>query len=916
MPRMTRSQTAALRQKAAEEEEPQQQREPFVEVNANIAAEPTKPAPKARATRSKAKKPQKENSDPEPEPQSEPPAPKATRSSRKTTVDTAVQTISPAKPKPATRTRTTRQTAASSKTAIEPESTTGKQDASPIAKSKSPVRGRAVRQTLPSSEAVSKPAPEPTTSTKTASTETVQETLFLLRPVAPTIDFQETRQSRAAPSVLNKKPPVVATTRTALLRAQKATGKSIDIPPSRPSLQPVTRDKSPANASSQPTQKAESPKKTTASRLVAKESQQPLPRTEEQPKVTAARRQTAPITTEAKSPLRQSPRRKPESPKVATPRLAPDSRIHKLAEPKPLPSPRRIVPTAAAQQAADVIKPSSIRHTLSKFESPQKIAPPEASVTPQKEHAHDARARQTVGIVESPLLKLSTPKRHPTAPSITPSKHGVHSTVARLQAAISVPSEAPSPKSTPQKRQTIAAASSPRKEDVQTPRSRQTITSTQSPFSRLATPKRPATGVSINPIKESTPTAKPTQNPISTQSPALKQTPKRPSYLPSPVKSNKPITTPVPFRFNAIGRDTTKESPKPAPPMQPVTPKQPTAIPRYSTPAQRPSVATPKSSAPAPAQSTTTTPKVVASALRRPTITTPKLAAPAIRQAAVTPKLASPAIRQAAVTPKLASPAMRQSAVTLKLASPAIKQSAPAARQPTTPSSSMARPSIKDRIKSFETAKPKPSPTFVDARTLLRTARKDARKGAVQELTGEVEYADLLGDKSPVKHTPVDSPDLPIWALLNGDDQVPIVAPTPEMAANCSAINNRAPLQIPKLVSPVKPPTTRIPRTPPVRAIPKCFEASPAELSKAPPLDIGFALLATDVTPFDFTQVKPAVRPAVKPSLPPSPMKVPLAQIVAEEKLENMKRAKDRAEAAIRGHQAVLNWATNARPKQ
>ncbi|KAF3923321.1 hypothetical protein ABW21_db0203186 [Orbilia brochopaga] len=707
MPRVTRSQAAALLQKASPQEDAQRQqhqREPFLEVDTNIAVEPTKPGPKARATRSRAKKVQKqdieteyiqkENSDPET--QCEPPVTEIPSGPAKVTVkigevDIAIEVA------PAARTRSTRQAVASGETSIESISTASEQDTSAPTKKKSTASVATVKPTLPPTNAFDKPTAI-TTTKKIASTEIQVQPQEL---AALAVKTREGRTSRVLPPVSSKE-PVVTTTRTAaLLRAQQSAGKLSDEQVSRPKLKTASEGSSTAPAGTAPLQKRQtiSPSKPVASSKAGKPITITVHEKREQEsgasRPAAVRIRTDLVATEATSALHQPARRNTESQRAPAPRLAPDSRVHKLAEPKTSAASTRLSNAAATQRTDNTAaKPQSIRPALDIYEGPRKVAPSATSFSPRKDHVQGTRPPQAAVAVESSLQKMSTPKRLPTTISLSPSKRGVQDTVARLQAAISA--ETTSQSNIELQKNSTTNSLSPFKKGAQTPTSRHTIASA-SPFSRLATPRRPATGVSITPIKETTPVAKTAQKVTAAPSPLLKQTPKRPSYLPSPVKSNKPITTPVPFRFSAVGRaDTPKESPKPTSSVQTVTPKMTKDI-------QKPSNAT-------------------------------------MRQPVFTPKPTAPTSSHIATTPKIATLVPAQ-----PVSSPASKQPETAPKQPTTRDPVPSRSQLLERKMDWETkyGKQKPAPPFTDARTLLREARKDARKGTLPELKGAVEYAAL-----------------------------------------------------------------------------------------------------------------------------------------------------------------------------
>ncbi|KAK6535201.1 hypothetical protein TWF694_001671 [Orbilia ellipsospora] len=149
--------------------------------------------------------------------------------------------------------------------------------------------------------------------------------------------------------------------------------------------------------------------------------------------------------------------------------------------------------------------------------------------------------------------------------------------------------------------------------------------------------------------------------------------------------------------------------------------------------------------------------------------------------------------------------------------------------------------SIKDRIRELEAPKPKPKPTFVEARTLLREARKEARKGTLPVLTGEVEYIAL--------------PELEEQPQVSVQVSTPASVAVPDVESITQPLNK--PLSRP--VSPLKSVASRV-----------------------------------------------VISGLDRPISPVKP--------VLSEELESMKRAKERAEASLRGHQAVLNWASKARP--
>ncbi|KAF3905757.1 hypothetical protein AA313_de0203114 [Arthrobotrys entomopaga] len=149
--------------------------------------------------------------------------------------------------------------------------------------------------------------------------------------------------------------------------------------------------------------------------------------------------------------------------------------------------------------------------------------------------------------------------------------------------------------------------------------------------------------------------------------------------------------------------------------------------------------------------------------------------------------------------------------------------------------------SIKDRIRELEAPKPKPKPTFVEARTLLREARKEARKGNLPVLSGEVEYI----------------------ALPEVEEQPPV-----PVQVSATAATNVPQAQI----------TTQVVYKP----------------------------VSRPVSPF---------KVVAPPQVTISGLDRPVSQVksVLSEELESMKRAKERAEASLRGHQAVLDWASKAR---
>ncbi|KAF3936374.1 hypothetical protein ABW19_dt0200408 [Dactylella cylindrospora] len=156
---------------------------------------------------------------------------------------------------------------------------------------------------------------------------------------------------------------------------------------------------------------------------------------------------------------------------------------------------------------------------------------------------------------------------------------------------------------------------------------------------------------------------------------------------------------------------------------------------------------------------------------------------------------------------------------------------------PHPPKAQTAVSSIRDRINKFEAPKPKPKPTFVEARVLLREARKEARKGTLPNLTGEVEYAQLPdpGNELAAEKT---APIAPIATPV----VTPIVVPQPIK---------------PNLVRPVSP--------------------------------------AGPVVTHDILVISGLERKA-------SPTK----DLFVEEGLDSLRKAKERAEASLRGHQAVL----------
>ncbi|KAK6359553.1 hypothetical protein TWF696_000706 [Orbilia brochopaga] len=927
MPRVTRSQTATLRQQAAAgEEAPQQQRKPFVEVDMNIAVEPTKPARKPRATRSRAKKTQKEeiqneelqkeNSDPAPEIQCESPITEQPSGPAKVTVaigevEIAIEVAHPA------RTRVTRQAVASGKVTIEPVPTSSEQSTSVTAKRKPTSRVTATASNPPPAEPVNEPTPTITTTKKNAPKRPAQEVQPSQKPLAPAAEPRETRRSTAVTSSSNNKAPIVTTTRTARLRAENTTGKSIDAPPKRASIKSVSETTSSAPAAvipSQPTQTVPLPKTTAPANTQkpATTSRKPIGRGEGTTKLTLVGKRTDITATETASALHQPPQQpshqRPDPPKATAPKLAPSSRIHALAAPKALPALKQPDTIAAIHRPSDPVKPQSIRHALDIYESPRKPAPAAASLSPRKEPIQDIRPRPAATTVESPMQRLSTPKRLPTGlagpdrtklPTMisSPGRQSIQATVARFQAGISAATETTSPGYTPQQRQIAIGQLSPHKREAQTPTSRHTITSTASPFSRLATPRRPATGVSISPVKETTPSAKPPHKPIAAPSPLLKQTPKRPSYLPSPVKSNKPVTTPIPFRFNAMSRtDTAKDTAKPAIPVQPVTPQQRTVArkPWEPVPVPRPSAITPRTTVPTP------------------------------KQAPITPKIATPTHRQSTTTtPRLAAPAQRKSAIP-QLSSPALLQSKHAPKQYTGKPSAVT-PTMKDRIKNFESPKRPPQPAFTDARTLLREARKEARKGTLPELKGEVGYATLPTVEDEVPAQPEAKAEVPAQPEAKP-------APSPDRKhidwtrtlEPASAAFLKGLVLRPPGTEPPRPPSPRTPIPPSMFQLIEAYKDDP---KWAGHFYVDEKLFATVPPAWTVEEIeREEKRQAELGKKPRIPCKneqyaeqLVLIQTLARRSLdevteEDIKRANARAEAVKRGHKAVMDWAMRPSP--
>ncbi|KAF3907281.1 hypothetical protein ABW20_dc0109652 [Dactylellina cionopaga] len=162
--------------------------------------------------------------------------------------------------------------------------------------------------------------------------------------------------------------------------------------------------------------------------------------------------------------------------------------------------------------------------------------------------------------------------------------------------------------------------------------------------------------------------------------------------------------------------------------------------------------------------------------------------------------------------------------------------------QPAAPKAPATISSIKDRIQKFEAPKSKPKPSFVDARTLLREARKEARKGTLPKITGEVEYASLLEVE----------PEPP--AQISKSSPAPAPAP---------------------ILTPIVPPTGSTPQA-----------VQPAMTRPVSP---------AKSIPTHGAVVISGLQKAASPE-----------RAAFLDDLESMKRAKERAEASVRGHRAVM----------
>ncbi|KAK6517325.1 hypothetical protein TWF281_003982 [Arthrobotrys megalospora] len=176
--------------------------------------------------------------------------------------------------------------------------------------------------------------------------------------------------------------------------------------------------------------------------------------------------------------------------------------------------------------------------------------------------------------------------------------------------------------------------------------------------------------------------------------------------------------------------------------------------------------------------------------------------------------------------------------------------------QATLPKSSTAT-GVKDRMKKFETPKPKPV-VLKDARTMLREMRKEARLGTLPQLTGEVVYAEL----PQIDDVAVTTPILPQEPSTKASALGPVVgpahvAPTAAVIAPPASPTKTA---LPQPVSPTKPSTHDV-------------------------------IVVTG-------------RASVSPQ-----------RTVPYEDFEKLKLAKDRAEAYARGTMAVVNWAAQEMTK-
>ncbi|KAK6351776.1 hypothetical protein TWF718_004922 [Orbilia javanica] len=385
---------------------------------------------------------------------------------------------------------------------------------------------------------------------------------------------QEVKQ-KGPPSVLLKKAPVIATTKAALLRTQKATGKAFEATV-RVVAQDVDEAKTPGlqgpkttvppSGSSRPAAPAQ------PNAVIQKaEPRKPMAPAQTRPTVTASAR-SAPVRPLVKAQDRAT--------------------MESVAKTASRPQPRVTTVTAQPKQEA------------ARSTKPQPSTPSKPVADPRSQVPSLLRKPSIPALPKAPAATLSKKPSIPTLPktTMTPSKKP---SVLELSRAMTTPSKKPSvPTFTKVQAPTLlkkpsiptlptATALSKKPSVSALPRTTTDLTRKPSipTFARTTTvlSKKP----SVSTLPKSTAPTIPTEAPAPTpvvENPKIEDIkpkesePEKPAKLVTqkkpfqPVKSTKPLTVPIPFQYDPSNRTSRPVGPSKAQPSQPTVPRASAAV--------------------------------------------------------------------------------------------------------------------------------------------------------------------------------------------------------------------------------------------------------------------------------------------------------------------------------------------------